>query len=237
MDIQVWAQEPFLKSLTQNQKVEIISMVIAEYLAKRNIQNDDKQFQVILSTVLEWCDRPGNGYVKPCFLRWALATFHDVRNNNISAFILVEYLRLGYKHETHRNIVMQWEQAQEASRIPEKPVSVLNAESRELAWNKIREMVLSGQIDYSSPWWLNAIKYLANDLNFKAEKKYIEKMHEKAKNIYIFDLEKQRQQTESKTEIQEIGRILDKVKSGGQSEGLDLLRRKLIVEEFIKNQI
>lgn len=203
-------------------------------MAKRNIQNDQNQFQVIIKTVLEWCDRSGNGYVKPCFLRWALSEFHDVRNNNVSASILIEYLKMGYKHDKHRQIVFKWEQAQEASRVPEKPVSILNAESRESSWAVISEMVKSGNVDYSHPLWLNAIKYLANDLKFSAEKKYIEKMHEKAKNIYTFDLERQRGQTESKTEIQEIGRILDKVKAGGQSEGLDMLRRKLIVEDFIK---
>jgi len=216
-------------------QIHLIRSVIEEYFLKRNIVNNKQQFDVIITTIHEWATRPGNGYVKPCFLKWALETFTDVRNNNLSAMILVEYLKLGYKHEFHRNIVMKYEAAMEANRIPEKPLSVLNVEARKLAWDKIVEMVKSGQIDYSSTWWVNAAAYLAKDLGFAPEKKYIEKMHEKAKSIYICDLKRSKELSESKTEISEISRIIEKVTSGGESEGLTMLRRKLIVEDYIRS--
>lgn len=234
MEIRQWAEEPFLKSLEQAQKIDIISVIISEYLAKRNINNDEKQFEVIVRTILEWVDRPGNAYAKPCFLRWALSTFHDIRNNNISAFILVEYLKIGYKHEKHREIVFAYEQAKEAERIPEKAISVLNAEAREKAWNNIKAMVISGKTDYDHPDWHNAIMYAWKDLDFKPEKKYIEKFGQIAKNIYLCKVQAMKGQSDSKTEIQELSRIIGKIESGNEVEGVTMMRRKLLIEDFIK---
>lgn len=231
MDSIVWNEDKFLNDLSDEDRIYEINSVLAEYYSLRNISCDQSQKKVISKEIFQWSKLPGNKHLKPSFMIWALRKYSDLSNSNISALQVLEWLRRGVSDDLYRKVYFDY---LDSKALPRASNDVKNEESRMLAYQKIKEMVLNGKIDYDSGWWIPAINYLAKDLKYMPEKNIIEKYQDIAKKTYLCKVNEDLTFETSNSVRAELNRIKQKIESTGESEGVKVLRRKLILENYIK---
>lgn len=242
MTYEFWKQEPLLREVEINKRIDIITGIISRYLAYRNISNSPEQQAIISNAInIELIRMP---YLKKITVRWALHKFTDMANSNISAALIIDYLRKGYNHELHKEILKQWHKDEVDNRIPEITDSAKeekNKEARKLAFDLATESVKNNLVNLDDWFWKNTYLYLAKDLEFRPDQEILDRfekmaieMIEKEIKAELANPDLNRDKRSKSTK--HLSELLTLEKDPELKSRIDLLRKKLITMDFITRE-
>lgn len=242
MKYEQWKLEYRLLEIELSERIVLLTKIITKYLEWRNIDQPDYKIAIIVEAINKTLlTMP---YLKPLSLRWALKIFTDASINNISAALIIDYLRKGYNHEIHKEILKQWHKDEMDNRIPEITDSAkedLNRKARTEDFQRATESVKNNLVNLEDWYWKNAYLHLAKDLDFKPDEErvhYFEKMaiemieKELKSELAIPDLNRDKRSKSTK----HLSELLTLEKDPELKARIDLLRKKLITMDFITKE-
>ena len=168
-----WHSEKFIHELTDKEINIFMVAVITDFMAWMNIVAPANQREYIVRELItEFCNKR-YALIKPCLIRYALKKYSDPRNNNVSAGILTEYIKSGYRSHEYQGIINDWQNKQ-TNQLPAESVTAKNLEAMEQAWAKCIESVKSNSVNLNDWFWVLGYKYLANVLKYRPEQSIID---------------------------------------------------------------
>ena len=233
-----WDKEKFFRDYTQEETRQIIAGILFEYFNFRNIVPGDSQMVYITNFLIEQVRSASAGLYKPCLLRWSFDRFTDSRNNNISAAILHEMIKDGFRSQEYTEILNRWQEEQ-TNQLPQESVTAKNLEAMAQAWVKCYESVKADNVNLNDWFWVLGYRYLARVLKFVPDEKT--QASAQAEAIKLAYADKKREGEEfilagrSDQARQSVRELEDEAFANGDK--VANYRRKLIAVEYLKNNL
>lgn len=230
-----WHKELFIREYEQNVINEMIVDIVGKYFAYRNITPAPDQQKYIVTFLIGELTKRSFPYAKPCMIAWAFRKYDDIRNNNISAGVLYEYIRLAYNNEEYKAICKKWLDSQD-NLLPERSVEARNQEAMMHAWEECVESVRTNNINYNSGNWYLAYRHLAKILKYHPNEGLIKEFRsiavsririEKKTEIDRLTLTGYRSQAKAERDKLNIENFMD-------TDAVTMMTRKLLVENYIR---
>lgn len=169
--LNTWDREKFFREYSADEVKQIIAGILFEYLNYRNIVPAESQTFFMTDFLINHVSL--YPLYKPCLLRWSFEKFNDPKNSNISASLLVDMIKSGYRSHEYQGIINDWQNKQ-TNQIPAESVTTKNLEAMEQAWAKCIESVKSDSVNLNDWFWILGYKYLANVLKYRPEQSIID---------------------------------------------------------------
>lgn len=233
-----WHNELFFREYEFADANKIIVGCVAEYLYYRNITPTKEQREYIIRFLVDEMRSNKFAYAKPCLVRWSLRKYDDPRNNNLSAGVLFEYIRMGYRSHEYQQLVYAYLESK-TNQLEEKPLSSMNAQAMADAWDKCVESVRSGQVNLDDWFWVLGYRHLARELKYRPDQAIIDRCQEKAQRR-AYDLRKNEAEDLSlKGKHDQARSIIREMedKSFANGDAVANLRRKYVALEYIETQV
>ena len=243
MEYGLWINEPFLRDLETPKKSLLLIEAISKYAKFRNILIEAKRIVETVDFLLEEIEKIH--LLKLYTINYALKKFTDENNQNISAAIILAMIKKAYQTEAHREILKRWDQEEEKNRLApldEMQKEQLNKIARWDSWNVCIELCKNGN-DLDNPNWINAIKCLSKDFQYKPDKELIEHFDNIAKGIIFAKVEQDKADVTKSRDQHKVSLKESLLIAANNIEGSDiesritLLRRKLICKEYILKNV
>jgi len=242
MDYNRWKIENFLVKLSDaDLDLEILGLV-HNYLIFRNIANSGEQKKELVKMLIP--DIKKLQLLKSYTIDYAFKKYSNINSSNISVAVLFDMIKTCYFSAEHKSILKQWDDDadKEKNRLEDpNKTEDKNKEARKECWDFVVDQVRSGKVDFSCWQWKGAISYLHKDLRYEASAQTWEDFNAKAVEMVKKENEAVISNPETpKTDRTFYKRINEILKSGKFNEPdvkgkIDLLRRKLIVNQYIKS--
>lgn len=240
MEYGIWNSEPFLREIELSKRSALLIEVIAKYAKFRNILIDGKRLNETVDFILdEIINIP---FLKLYTIRYALTKFTDENNQNISAAIILAMIKKAYQTEAHKAILKRWDVEDQSNRLA--PLNDMQKEelNKKARFDSFQIISNDPNLSFDNPNWLNAIKYLAKDMDYKPDPKQVERFHKIARDVIFEKLDKDKtdvtlSRDDHKKTLKELAQMVADQIEGSEVEGRIVnLRRKLILQEYINNQ-
>lgn len=233
-----WHNEAFFRTLNPLVSVDIVSDILEEYMRFRNITPSREQREYIIKFTVEELRSNAYAYAKPCLIRWALRKYDDPRNNNLSAGVIFEYIRLGYKSHEYQQIVHAYLEAQD-NQVEEKSLSTRNLEAMEDAWAKCVASVKADKANLNDWFWASGYRYLALVLKYRPEQSIIDRCQEQAYKQTFDEWKRDANNMRLRGQHDDAKEMLRELenKNFANGDAVTNLRRKLVALDYISKNL
>ena len=233
-----WPNELFIREYDQAAANSIIVGIMAEYLTFRNITPTKEQREYIIRLLIEELRSNAYAYAKPCMIRWALRRYDDPRNNNLSAGVIFEYIRLGYKSHEYQQIIHAYLEAQD-NQVEEKSLSTRNLEAMEDAWAKCVASVKADKANLNDWFWASGYRYLALVLKYRPEQSIIDRCQEQAYKQTFDEWKRDANNMRLRGQHDDAKEMLRELenKNFANGDAVTNLRRKLVALDYIRKNL